>query len=164
MKNIFLAATLMVISILPAKSQDSTNNNPITKKLGLAFFPLENKAGVAYCFGKKGRMKIEYDFKLPFSETYLNIPLGQYTEIDELKFTYSWKSTGVKKIYSGVVVEHQVIYYDPEQKSYAFGPKIIPLGFELFPTGRLPGLSIILESNYTYTSGLGGRVGLCYYL
>jgi hypothetical protein len=160
MKNIFLAVSLVVISIMPAKSQEDSCESSFAKKFGVALFPFENRAGIAYCFGKKERMKIEYDFKLPFSETVADNQFGKYLTIDELSFTYAWNRTAFKKLYSGIAVHHEVISYSPEQKFYAFSPAIIPLGIELFPSKRLPCLSIILESSYKYSSGLGGRIGL----
>ena len=147
------------------KSLDSTNS-PITKRIGLTCFPLNNKAGLTYCFGKKGRIKIEYDFKLSFSDAY------DYSSVsDELKLMYAWKSNGFKKVYSGVGAEYGIIYNNSyagynAAKAATFFVTITPIGIELFPTSRLPGFSIILESKLKIQPhGLYGfaRVGLCCY-
>lgn len=83
--------------------------------------------------------------------------------VDELQLTYAWSGTESVKIYSGIAAQHKVIYYSPEERHYTFSPEIIPIGIEFFPSGCVPGFSLIMESNYRYSSGIGGRLGMYYY-
>ncbi len=159
MKNIFFTIILAVISVIPAKSQDSTDS-PINRRLGVVCFPLKEEIGLTYCFGKKGRMKIEDNFKIPFPKS---SELFVYSKIDELKFMYAWKSAGAIKVYSGISVEYGTTSYNSGQKNYDIYGGIIPIGIEVFPINRLPGLSFILESNIKQPHTFGGRFGLCCY-
>lgn len=156
MKNIFIAVIFLIaISVIPAKSQDDSTNSPITKKLGVIIYPLEGKIGLRYCFGKKGRMIIEDDVKPRFlgaSKTYMNDHLGFYTKINELKFMFAWKSSNIIKLYSGVALDYG--YYNKPYSDYLLCGSYIPLGMELFPSTRFPGLNVILESNYKTWSEL----------
>ena len=163
MKNILLVAVLAVFSAISAKSQDSSDA-AITKRLGVTCFPLEQKVGLTYCFGRKGRMRIEDNIKLPFSGAY-GANLGQFNEINEFKFMYAWKSCGHRKWYSGVELEYGTAYFNPGQRNYAVYGSVIPLGVEWFPFNRLSGLSMIVESSLTYQKKLSfaGHVGLCWY-
>ena len=160
MKNILLVAVLAVFSAMSAKSQDSSDV-AITKRLGVTCFPLEQKVGLTYCFGREGRMKIEntlepaVSFK-PFRTNFVS---------NETKFLYAWNSSSRRKLYSGLAAT----YENPDYQGYALYGSAIPIAIEWFPLNRLRGTSLIIEPDIGPRPGYADNVywevhiGLCCY-
>ena len=165
MKNILLASIFVIISVISAKSQDSSDA-PITRRLGIVCYPLDETIGITYCFGEKGEIKIENILApdINFKPVLINFAY------DETKLLYAWKSCKHKKFYSGLGVKYKTIYpIYSDHRQYVLYGSVIPIAMEWFPFKRLRGASFLFEPEIGYdpsfTKSVDGevRIGLCCY-
>ena len=165
MKNIFLAIISVVVSVLPAKSQDSSDA-PITRRLGIVLFPLDGTIGLTYCFGEKGEIKIEniLELDINFKPALINFVS------DETKLLYAWKSCKHKKFFSGLAVKYKTTYpIYSDHREYDMYGSVIPVAMEWFPFKRLRGVSFLFEPEIGYDPSFiksvdwEVHIGLCGY-
>ena len=165
MKKIIFSNLWIVLLVLSAKAQDSSDA-PITKRIGLICYPLDETIGITYCFGEKGEMKIENILEPDINFNPLQVGFAS----DETKLLYAWKSCKHKKFYSGLGVKYKAIkpiYSDHRQ--YVLYGSVIPVAMEWFPFKRLRGSSFLFEPEVGYDPSFVKsidwliHIGLCCY-
>lgn len=143
MKKLLLIALLITIS------------NYCYSQIRLGFYP--QSQALSYKLGDKIQFehKLSYEYVDFFKEYWIN---------QDFRFLYNWNKSENVNFYSGISLDTKLMVYKPDKEFLEAEGwyELVPLGLDIYPVEKIPGLSLCLEAKTIQFSNLFGTISLFY--